>query len=174
MFLETGGVAISEPVTMLTDYMLLLQAWLYGRALRRQGGEDAPETLNKWIAGFYAVAVGAFAGGTLHGFQLMMSRSALIFLLLATVVALTAGAFSLLEAGLESARQPGPSNPLPWMLVARWLWTMAAAAAIAGLIALACPPLHEHFSQNDLAHIVLMLALYSGYRAASLRHGLGG
>jgi hypothetical protein len=173
MFFESSGITISEPVTMVTDYILASQAWLYGRALRRKAGEHAPATLNKWINGFYAAAAGALAGGALHGFQLMLSRSALIVLLLATVVAVTAGAFSLLEAGLESVRRPEAREPLRRRPIVRWLRTMAAAASAAGLIALAGPSLHEHFNQNDLAHIVLMLGLHSGYRAASLRHGLG-
>jgi hypothetical protein len=173
MIFESSGIAISEPVTMITDYILASQAWLYGRALRRKAGEDAPATLNKWINGFYFAAAGALAGGAMHGFQLMLSRSALIVLLLATVFAVTAGAFSLLEAGLESARRPEARDPLRRRPIVRWLRTMAGAASAAGLIALAGPSFHEHFNQNDLAHIVLMLGLHSGYRAASLRHGLG-
>ena len=171
MFLETSGIAITEPMTMATDYVLAMQAWLHGRALRRMVGEHSPEILNKWIRGFYAAAWGALAGGTLHGFQLILSRSALIFLLLATVVAVTAGAFLFLEAGIASARQPaatGALRPTPWVRA------MAASALIAGLIAFAGPSLHEHFNQNDLAHIVLMLGLYCGYRAVSPRGDLNG
>jgi hypothetical protein len=173
MFFEGADIVITEPMTMVTDYVLALQAWLHGRALQRKAGGNPSEQVSKWIKGFYAAGVGALAGGTLHGFQLTMSRSALIFLLLMTVIGVVAASFSLLEAGLDSARQPGAHDPLRLASGARWLKRMALAAGMGGLIVVAGPSLHEHFNQNDLAHIVLMFGLYSGYRAVTLRHNFG-
>jgi hypothetical protein len=56
---------VAEPVTLLTDYALAgVSVWL--AALLRKN----PSTASRyWLAAFVALAVGAFLGGTFHGFQ---------------------------------------------------------------------------------------------------------
>ena len=170
MFFEGADIVITEPMTMVTDYILAMQAGLHGRALQRKAREHPSGQVRKWIKGFYAAGAGALAGGTLHGFQLTMNRSALICLLLVTVIGVVAAGFSLLEAGIESARHPETHDPRRLVSGARWLKTIAVAAGMGGLIVVVGPSLHEHFNQNDLAHIVLMFGLYSAYCAVTLRH----
>jgi hypothetical protein len=61
-------VSLSEPVTLLTDYLLATVAGALGVRLAR----DAPFRLDGrrlWAAAFLAGAVAALAGGTVHGFR---------------------------------------------------------------------------------------------------------
>jgi hypothetical protein len=60
--------AITEPATMLTDYMLALLALpLAGVLLRAAWGEDSLAAV-LWAAGLVAISVAAMLGGTVHGF----------------------------------------------------------------------------------------------------------
>jgi uncharacterized membrane protein len=61
-------VSLSEPATLLTDYLLATVAGALGLRLAR----DAPFRLDGrrlWAAAFLAGAVAALAGGTVHGFR---------------------------------------------------------------------------------------------------------
>lgn len=61
-------MSLSEPATLLTDYLLAMVAGALGVRLAR----DAPFRLDGrglWAAAFLAGAVAALAGGTVHGFR---------------------------------------------------------------------------------------------------------
>ena len=56
--------AIQEPMTLATDYALAaLGVWFGVDLLRRRG-----KATRLWAYGFFALAAGAFFGGTAHGF----------------------------------------------------------------------------------------------------------
>lgn len=59
---------ISEPMTLLTDYLLAALVFYFGCRLltswRRTGGQSG----YWWAVGFFASAAAALAGGTYHGF----------------------------------------------------------------------------------------------------------
>src|SRR5258706_10832018 len=58
---------MTEPVTMLTDYALAgVTAWLAFRLYKK----NASPSLRFWAVAFIALAIGAFLGGTYHGFGL--------------------------------------------------------------------------------------------------------
>jgi uncharacterized protein DUF6962 len=59
-------MTISEPVTLLTDYALAaVTGWL---GWKLYGGHDRQLSRRCWAAGFMALALAAFLGGTHHGF----------------------------------------------------------------------------------------------------------
>ena len=62
------AMRITEPTTMVTDYVLaLLGAWFGWRLV--SGGREAGELSRVlWGVSFLAMAVAAAAGGTAHGF----------------------------------------------------------------------------------------------------------
>ena len=173
MFLSNPGSPISEPMTMATDYILATQALIHALTLRSKAAGNPSTTVRRWIQGFYAAAFGALAGGTAHGFQLILAGFLLKIVILATVVGVGVAVFRMLGSAIESAKRPDTVDALRLKTGAHWLRGMAGAAALAMLIALFGPSLHEHFNHYDLSHIVLMFGLYSGYRGAILRHDLG-
>ena len=63
--MQLGGFTIAEPMTLLTDYVLGALAVVFGRQLLSMS-EARP--IRAWGWAFIALAAGAFAGGTAHGF----------------------------------------------------------------------------------------------------------
>ncbi len=59
---------ITEPTTMVTDYILAGMGFFFGRKLFLRGQEINQQAIRLWAVAFYAMAVGALAGGTWHGF----------------------------------------------------------------------------------------------------------
>ncbi len=61
-------MSLSEPATLLTDYLLATVAGALGVCLAREApaGDDGRRL---WAAAFLAGAVAALAGGTVHGFR---------------------------------------------------------------------------------------------------------
>jgi predicted membrane channel-forming protein YqfA (hemolysin III family) len=60
---------ITEPTTTITDYVLggVLLAW--GRIVWRQARIDEVSAGRWWAIGFFAIALAALTGGTVHGFR---------------------------------------------------------------------------------------------------------
>ncbi len=60
---------ITEPATTITDYVLGAVSLAWGRIVWRRARIDKVTAGLWWAAGFFAVALAAFAGGTVHGFR---------------------------------------------------------------------------------------------------------
>ena len=59
-------MTVAEPVTLLTDYALAaVTGWL---GWKLHAGHDRQLSRRCWAAGFSALALAAFCGGTYHGF----------------------------------------------------------------------------------------------------------
>lgn len=59
---------ITEPTTMVTDYILAGMGIFFGRKLFLRGQEINQQAIRLWAVAFVAMALGALAGGTSHGF----------------------------------------------------------------------------------------------------------
>jgi hypothetical protein len=59
---------ITEPMTMLTDYLIALEAIVFAVVLLKVGFSKQQRSILLWAATFGCVAVAAFLGGTCHGF----------------------------------------------------------------------------------------------------------
>ncbi|HSD29032.1 MAG TPA: hypothetical protein VLL75_17160 [Vicinamibacteria bacterium] len=59
---------LSEPTTLLSDWVLALVAAGLGTRLYRAGPREADRARRLWAAAFLAGAAGALAGGAVHGF----------------------------------------------------------------------------------------------------------
>jgi hypothetical protein len=88
-------MTISEPATLITDYLLaLFTAWLarrLARAARDAEWSALVETARAqrwWSVAFMASAVAGAAGGTVHGFQHAMARLLADLLWIATLESL--------------------------------------------------------------------------------------
>lgn len=62
---------ISEPVTLLTDYILAAECLVFAVLLFRKAKNEAPVLL--WSISFFAIALAAATGGTYHGFVQSLS-----------------------------------------------------------------------------------------------------
>ncbi len=96
-------VAISEPVTLATDYLLGTISEVFGVMLltRNQGLRQTSITL--WAAALMAAAIGSYAGGTYHGFHHALSAPAATALWKATTISMGVASFLLLAAAFTAA-----------------------------------------------------------------------
>ncbi len=61
-------MTISEPTTLVSDWVLAAVAVALGRLLLRKGAGDRARARRLWGAAFLAGAAAAFSGGIVHGF----------------------------------------------------------------------------------------------------------
>ena len=67
---EVAAVAsphITEPMTMVTDYLLAAQCLVQPRVLSRRAPTMRLGSIPVWVAAFVGTAIAALAGGTVHG-----------------------------------------------------------------------------------------------------------
>jgi hypothetical protein len=97
-------VTITEPMTMLTDYLAAaLGAWWSARLFRAARHAST----RVWAAGFAAFAVGAFVGGTYHGFSESMGPRVAAWAWKLTLAALGSGNLLFVAAVIAAhARAP--------------------------------------------------------------------
>ncbi len=94
---------ISEPMTLVTDYLLaLLAAWL-GRDLLIQGSGSGERSRSLLGGAFLALALGAFLGGTSHGFIQQLGAAGNAILWRATMVSIGVTSFLFLAAAANAA-----------------------------------------------------------------------
>lgn len=74
--IEIFGLTVVEPVTMVTDYMITVAATYFGLQLMN-ARRDAQRCRVFWAIGFLFIGIGAFLGGTSHGFINYLSDAAL-------------------------------------------------------------------------------------------------
>ena len=181
---------MNEPATVITDYILgAVAAWSSVLLFRSPNHSQ-----RFWALAFAALALGAFLGGTWHGFfrDPLLWKATLLSVGVASfgMVAgsgLSAGMKLLaMLAALKLAAYTG------WMLfhdqfiyvvidtgvallvvaaihLRRWNGAMLAGVAlsvVAGLVQASGFRLHEHFNHNDLYHVIQTVAVIFLYRGA--------
>jgi uncharacterized protein DUF6962 len=189
-------MTISEPMTLVTDYLLGgVTAWLSYLLFKKQNAST-----RFWAIAFAALAVGAVLGGTWHGFV----QSDLLWK--ATVLSVGVASFAMV-AGSAIATVTGAARKLllglvflkfvfycAWMLqrdefifvvldtgiafaavAALHLWRFnpwivagVAVSVMAGLVQASGFDLHRHFNHNDLYHMIQIAAMVLLYRGARL------
>lgn len=120
-------MTITEPATLITDYLLALFTALLSRRLARAARDAEWSALVEtarmqrwWSVAFMATAVAGAAGGTVHGFQQTMGRPLTNLLWLATLESLVVAAFAVVSAAIAQ---------LGWGRRVSFAATFAAAAA---------------------------------------------
>jgi hypothetical protein len=189
-------MTISEPMTLITDYVLAaVTAWLCLLLFKRH---DNQASRKLWALAFAALAVGAFLGGTWHGFfrhdgiwkaTLLSVGMASFAMLAGSAVAALSGAARALVIGFALAKL---AVYCVWMLrrddfifvvidtgvafaaVAAlhlwrfnpWILAGVAVSVAAALVQASGFALHEHFNHNDLYHLIQLAAMLVLYRGA--------
>jgi hypothetical protein len=121
-------VTISEPATLVTDYLLAIftgaLGWRLGRAARAAEWSGFIQTARRqdwWSVAFLATAAAGAAGGTVHGFQHAMARVLTNVLWLVTLESLVVAAFAVVSAAIVL---------LGWGRTATFITTFAAAVVL--------------------------------------------
>ncbi len=89
---------LTEPMTMITDYVMGALAAVLAMRLLRAGAAAGQTAVLLWAGAFAATAVASFAGGTHHGFVQLMPVATARLLWKATLVATGVGSACLLAA----------------------------------------------------------------------------
>lgn len=139
-----GG--ISEPVTLVTDYVLGSAALLAAIRLARGSRRPRHTATALWAAGLFSLSAGAFLGGTWHGFSPRLPVPLGDVLWKATLAAAGAASFFLL-AGAAYAT-----------LDARWARRLAGIAAGKLAVFLAWAAAHDGF-EGVVADSVVSMAV---------------
>ena len=69
-------MTLTEPSTLITDYVLGVLAAVLAVRLLYTGRREGQRAVQLWGAGFIAIALGAFAGGSYHGLGAVLSAQA--------------------------------------------------------------------------------------------------
>jgi hypothetical protein len=187
-------MTISEPMTLLTDYLLGAVAWWLGWKLSK----SSQRSQRWWAYAFGALALGAFLGGTWHGFvrsQVLWTQT-VIAVGFASFAMLVATAFAMLSGAVRKVLITLAALKLMiytvWMLrhdefiyvvmdtgisfaaVAalhlwrfnRWIVAGVAVSVAAALVQASGFSLHRHFNHNDLYHVIQIAAMVLLYRGA--------
>jgi hypothetical protein len=151
-------MTISEPATLITDYLLALltgalayRLWHAARAADEANHKETGRLRRWWVAAFAATAVAGAAGGTVHGFQHVLAPRASGLVWLLTLESLIAAGFAvvgaaILFAGLSASMSARAIALAAALFVGYGLWVVsnplflwaivAYAAAFVVLIAL--------------------------------------
>ena len=120
-------MTITEPATLATDYLLaVFTAWLGRRLLLASRIAEWNGFIEKagaqqwWSVAFMATAVSGAAGGTVHGFQLVLARPVTNLLWIGTLESLVVAAFAVVSAAIIL---------IGWGRTATFAATFAAAVA---------------------------------------------
>lgn len=145
---------------MITDYVLGVVSLAWGRIVWRRARIDKVTAGRWWAAGFLAVALAAFTGGTVHGFRGLLGPGWEPVLWKASLFAIGGFAF----AAMMTAIVGGVSR--------RWRSPSVAIAVIATVGYLAWVSGHPEFRYASVASAVAVGVLLVQQVAARVRSGV--
>jgi hypothetical protein len=96
-------VTISEPMTLLTDYLLGTLAELCAVLLLKQNVGLRQASLRLWALALIATATASYVGGTYHGFQQVLGPEVARVLWKTTTISMGMASFFLLAAAFTAA-----------------------------------------------------------------------
>ena len=95
-------MAIVEPATLITDYLLGTLSGVLGMRLLARSRLLTQVSIRFWALAFLAVAAASYAGGTFHGFRHEMGVNPAAMLWKATTISMGVASFFLLAAVLNA------------------------------------------------------------------------
>jgi hypothetical protein len=149
---------ITEPATMITDYLLALASVAFGVSLLRLREQRPALSLTLWVIGFLASAIAAIVGGTYHGFALYVSAPVhrAMWNLTVLLIGVSAGLFI---AAILSKSQGTPGQK-EWLVRGVLLSMFGLLVQQSGL------SLFRNFNHNDMYHCIQAIAFYGFFRSA--------
>lgn len=95
-------MTITEPITMLTDYVIAVEVFIFAIVLFRKGYLQKQVAIGLWAAAFACVGVAAALGGTCHGFTYYLENSIVRSLWSVMLLALSSASLFMLFATIIS------------------------------------------------------------------------
>ena len=129
---------ITEPMTMVTDYLMGTLAFVLAMRLLGDAASGRQWSGRLWAAAFVMTAVAAFVGGTYHGFIQWMPGITGRALWKVTLVATGIGSACLLAAAVTAAAAGPLRHALMGLVVVKlvvYIWTIATKDAFVLVIA---------------------------------------
>ncbi len=163
---------ITEPMTLVTDYLMAAQCVFLALSLLAKSRRAGRGSVGLWVTAFLVAALAAFAGGTSHGFRLYLGDANWSVVWTITVWSIGSGSVLMFLAGLRSALRPETDLPEDRKTGASWLRKGIVVSAVGILLMVSKVSPHQHFNHNDLYHVLQMVGLYFFYKGAVLLHGL--
>ena len=123
-----GTLRITEPMTMITDYVMGALAFVLAMRLLMDASAGRQLSGRLWAAALVMTAVAAFTGGTYHGFIQWMPGLAGRVLWKATLLATGLGSACLLAAALVASVGGQLRTALVALVIVKFLvyvWTIA-------------------------------------------------
>jgi uncharacterized protein DUF6962 len=151
----------SEPMTMLTDYLLAVAALVLALRLFRSAGPGAKRCVRLWAWGFLILTAAALTGGSFHGWALYLADSVRRALWNVTVY-LIGFASALMIAGTAVSRIARRDESARWLLAGLSLSLLGLAVQQSTV------QLGPSFNHNDIYHCIQIAALWPFYRGARL------
>jgi hypothetical protein len=153
-------MTITEPSTMITDYVLGAFTLWVAVAIARAGGGQVSRRF--WVGALVFTGIAALAGGTSHGFRAMLTAQTNTVVWTLTLVSVGSATFCFLSATAWALLGP------PWRRV------VVTGAAVQWVVFVAWTAQHSEFRYAVYGYapsMLLLLALYTVFyfrqRAAS-------
>jgi hypothetical protein len=96
-------VTISEPTTLITDYLLGTLSELCAILLIRRNTALRQRSIQWWAFALFAAALGSYVGGTYHGFRHALDPAVATVLWKVTTISMGVASFFLLTAAITAA-----------------------------------------------------------------------
>jgi hypothetical protein len=148
---------ITEPVTMLTDYVLGIANLLFAISTFRTLNSKNRVSGLLLLLGFIGVGIASIAGGTYHGFRATLDPANVRIVWNITTISIGC-AIAFLASSIHSASVQRDSG--------QWLIAATAVAILSLLIQASGFRRHLDYNHNDLFHVVLLAAMYLFYKGA--------
>ena len=149
-------MTITEPVTMLTDYLLSIASTIFAALTFRLRGLHRAMVL--WILAFTCAAIAALIGGTFHGFNEAFSPATGKSLWDTTMIFIGATTGFLISASIASSLRDAQKPYVRWLK--RGLIVSAAGFAFQKIGLDPSPS----FNHNDLYHVVQIAGFWCLYQ----------
>jgi len=140
------AMKITEPATMITDYMLALVCAVFAiLTLRLQSPHRG---IPVWFLAFFTGSIAALLGGTFHGFKAHLSAGRAKGIWEFTLILIGASAAFMIAGAVVSSLGRGDLESVRW--IRRGLVVSAGGFAIQKI----GWDIHQHFNHNDLYHVI--------------------
>lgn len=151
-------MTITEPATLVTDYLLAAFTGVLAWRLFRAAGKTRGVPQWWWGVAFASTALVSVTGGTVHGFQLILDPRLRDLLWLLTIEGLIVAAFAVVRATLVGSQLSEPAK----RVASR---SAAVAYGIYGLWAATTPRFVVAIVAYGLALVVLVAFKLTAWRA---------
>ena len=148
-------MAITEPTTMLTDYLLGVSCAVFAFLTFRLRRSHRAMVL--WVLAFSFGAAAALVGGTFHGFKLHLSPAAAKSVWDSTMILIGATAAFMTAAAIVSSLKDGELEYVRWLKRGLIVSAMGFAIQKIGW------DIDPNFNHNDLYHLVQIAGFWCLY-----------